>query len=464
MSSATSEAIESGPAERSRISQWQAAGWGVGSLATATMLLAPSGPMVFVLVSMVKLEPVFVGALVFAGKIVDVLTDPPVGALSDRTRSPLGRRRPWLLGSSFICGLVFALLFNIPDIGTTGIYIYVGCLLALHAVSYTCFQIPYMAMPAEMTDDYHQRTMVMSWRVVFMSVGNLAGAAGLGALAKSLGGEEATRASYGEAGVIIGCLITVLMLATFFFTKNTRSTQAVQGQDEIPLRQHLRWIVDNRPLLVLIGTKIAIYVGVFSSLATALFFYTSVLKLNESAFFMVMGLQMATTIAFMPVCNWLSKQIGKKPAYVLSLGGFGVVAATWLLAGPNEPTQLLLARAFCAGAFGAGAHLYGQSMLIDTFALDHQLTGQRREGVLSATFSFVEKMCMALGPFIVGALLSMLGFDKELAAKADQSDSAVLAIQIGYIWIPVACNVAAIFLLKFYHLSEQDLQKAGAPG
>ena len=59
---------------------------------------------------------------------------------------------------------------------------------------------------------------------------------------------------------------------------------------------------------------------------------------------------------------------------------------------------LLVLRAALLGVFGAGAHLYGQSMLIDTFALDHQITGQRREGVLAASFSFVEKACSALAP------------------------------------------------------------------
>jgi GPH family glycoside/pentoside/hexuronide:cation symporter len=196
---------------------------------------------------------------------------------------------------------------------------------------------------------------------------------------------------------------------------------------------------------------------VFSSLTTALFFFRSVLKLDETAFFMVFGAQMLTTIAFMPACNWLSRRIGKKPAYVLSLAGFAVVVGSWALAAPAEPTYLLLTRAVLAGAFGAGAHLYGQSMLIDTFALDYRLTGQRREGVLAAAFSFVEKSCMALAPFVVGFLLSTFGFDKNIDPAADQSSSAVFAIYLGFVAIPVACQAVAIALLKFYRLSEEEL-------
>ena len=75
---------------------------------------------------------------------------------------------------------------------------------------------------------------------------------------------------------------------------------------------------------------------------------------------------------------------------------------TWRLATPDEPMAVFVARALLIGAFAAGAHLYGQSMLMDTFAWDYKLTGVRREGVLSAAFSFVEKACLALGPLIVG--------------------------------------------------------------
>ena len=455
MSQTDSEQQGAGDQATGKVSNWLAAGWGFGSMATATMLNAPTAALLFFLVTLIKLDPLAVGTLIFAGKMLDVLTDPPIGALSDKTRSKFGRRRPWLLGSSFACGIAFTVLFNVPELSVTATYVYIGIALALFAVTYTAFQVPYMAMPTEMTDDYHQRTKIMSWRVVFMSLGNLAGII-FAAVAEQLGND---RAAYGEAAIYFGAAISVAMLATFFFTAGSRQTEPSPGQDEVSVKQHIAWLFINRPLLILMGTKVAIYLGVFSSITTALFFYNSVLKLDAKTFGMVMGFQMLTTILFMPVCNWVSRRIGKKPAYAVSLVGFALVMSSWLLAQPNEALPLLLSRAFLLGAFGAGAHLYGQSMLIDTFALDHKLTGQRREGVLAAAFSFVEKFCMALAPFIVGALLSTLGFDKELGAAADQPASAVMAIYIGFIGVPVLCQMAAIILLKFYHLTEADLQQ-----
>ncbi|MEC9375313.1 MAG: MFS transporter [Pseudomonadota bacterium] len=439
-----------------RVSIWTAAGWGFGSMATSTMLNAPTAALLFFLVTIVKLDPLIVGGLIFAGKILDVLTDPPIGSLSDKTRSRFGRRRPWLLGSSFVCGLSFALLFNIPELSDVGSYIYIAFALGFFAIAYTTFQVPYMAMPTEMTDDYHQRTMIMSWRVVFMSVGNVVGTGGFAALAKNLGGGSQ---GYGDAAIYFGVFISLAMFLTFFFTKNTRQTEATPGNKKISIHQHITWLKLNKPLMILMAAKIGIFLGVFASLTTALFFFKSLLKLDEQTFFMVFGLQMVTSILFIPACNWIAKWIGKKPAYIISLLGFCIIVASWLFAEPNEPTPLLLIRAVLLGIFGAGAHLYGQSMLVDTFALDHRLTGERREGVLAASFSFVEKGCAALAPLIVGALLSGMGFNKELDPIADQPPSAIQAIYIGFIWIPIACQLLVVFLLQFYHLTEKDLQE-----
>jgi GPH family glycoside/pentoside/hexuronide:cation symporter len=429
-----------------------AAGWGLGSFATSTMLNGVAVVMLFYLVNFAKVEPFVAGALLFGAKLLDVFTDPPMGIISDRTRSKLGRRRPYMLGASFFCGLAFAILFNIPEATVNLTVVYTGFALALYAVAYTAFQVPYMAMPAEMTDDYHQRTKIMSWRVIFMTIGNIVGFAGVPVLVATLGeGREA----YGTMGLIVGAVITVAMFTCFLTTGGARQTES--APERIGLKRHLAMLGENRPLLILIGTKIAIYVGLSSNIAVALFFISSVLKMGPAQFGIYAGVSALTTIAFMPVCAWFARKIGKKRAYVISLIGFCCGILTWLLATPEESMVLFAGRGFLIGVFGAGAHLYGQSMLVDTFAWDYKLTGIRREGVLAASFSFVEKACMAIGPLIVGVLLSSMGFDKNLAPSADQSASAVQAMHLGFIWVPILCQIVSITLLKYYTLDEKDL-------
>ena len=223
-------------------------------------------------------------------------------------------------------------------------------------------------------------------------------------------------------------------------------------------RQQLEWLLNNKPLLVLMGTKITIYIGLASNIAVAMFFFAGVMKFGGKMLGLFLVIQSLTSIACLPLAARLSRRIGKKPAYIASLVGFSCMVLTWLLASPDEATAIFVGRAVLLGMFGAGAHLYGQSMLMDTFAWDYRLTGVRREGVLAASFSFVEKACMALGPLIIGVLFSSMGFDKNLPATAEQSASAVQAMYLGFIWIPVGMQIISITLLRFYRLTEAELE------
>lgn len=431
-----------------------AAAWGLGTFATTTMLNGVSVVLLYFLVTFVKVEPVIAGAMLFGSKLLDVFTDPPMGILSDRTRSRWGRRRPYLLGASLFCGLSFAMLFSVPEsAGNSGVYLYVSLALVLYALSYTVFQVPYMAMPAEMTSDYHERTRVMSWRVVFMTLGNMVGSAGAPGLVKLLGED---RAAYADMGLIIGALIFAAMLICAVGTRGAKFTTA--DEITVPFADQIGWLWRNKPLLVLMGIKIAIYTGISSFVAVMLFFIYSVLKKGPEVLVVYSLVQTASTIAFTPACAWLSRQIGKKPAYVLCLLGFAAGLMTWLLATPDESMWVLAVRALFIGAFAAGSFLYGNSMLIDTFAYDYQISGMRREGVLSAAFSFVEKASLALGPLLIGALLSGMGFDKDLDPTEDQTPSAVRAMYIGFIWIPAGCQLVAAMLLRFYRLKKSDLE------
>jgi len=131
---------------------------------------------------------------------------------------------------------------------------------------------------------------------------------------------------------------------------------------------------------------------------------------------------------------------------------------TWMLATPEEPLWVFAARSAVLGALNAGLFLHSNSVLVDTFAYDSRLAGQRREGLLSAAFAFVEKISLAFGPLVVGALLSGMGFDRNLPPTANQSASAVQAMWIGFLWIPIASQLGALLLMQFYRLRESDFR------
>jgi GPH family glycoside/pentoside/hexuronide:cation symporter len=430
-----------------------AAFWGLGAFGTTTMLNALSLVLLYFLVNIVKMEPVIAGGLLFATKVFDAVTDPPMGMISDRTRSRWGRRRPWFLVGSFICGLSFALLFNVPEgAGLDAAYVYTGAVLLLFTLGYTVFTVPYMAMPGEMTDDYHERNRLMSWRTVFMTVGTLTGGAGAPGLVAALGND---RAAYGEMGIILGIVVFLAMFFTFLGTAGAR--QVPRDPEPVSFFRNLVLLGRNLPLLVLLATKVALYVGLAAFTAVMLFFFSSVLKSGPAALGIYFVTFSAATILFTPVMVWVGRRVEKKRAYLVCLTAYGLGMLSWLAATPGEPLPLVLARAIWLGGLNAGLFLYGYSMLVDTYAWDAKVTGLRREGFLASTISFVEKFSMAVGPLVIGALLSSMGFDKDLAPTDDQSPSAVQAMVIGFVWIPFGCQLVAAGLLYWYRLGRRDL-------
>jgi GPH family glycoside/pentoside/hexuronide:cation symporter len=436
-----------------------AAFWGLGAFATTTMLNGVSIVLLFFLVNFVKIEPAVAGGLLFASKLFDALIDPPIGLLSDRTVSRFGRRRPWLLGASFFCGLSFALLFNVPGTADqAGTYAFLAGWLFVYTVAYAVFAVPYLAMPGEMTDDYHERSRLMSWRTVFMTFGNLMGSAVPPLLVKQFGGD---RAAYGEMGIVLGLVIFAAMFLTFQGTAGARN----RDRDPAPLSllENFRLLRGNQPLLVLMATKILLYIGLAAFTAVLLFFFSSLLKKDAEAVGGFFGVFSVATILFTPLQLRIGRRVEKRKAYLVCMGAYGVGMLSWLLATPAEPNAVLYLRALWLGAFNAGLFLFGYSMLVDTYAWDHQVTGLRREGFLASAISFVEKFSLAVGPLLIGALLSAMGFDKNLDPSADQSAGARQAIVIGFVWIPVVTQLLAMVLLRWYRLDQTDLAAPGVP-
>jgi GPH family glycoside/pentoside/hexuronide:cation symporter len=450
---------ESDSAVAGRVPTRIAAFWGLGTFGTTTILNGIAVALLFYLVTYLKIEPVVAGGMLFVAKLLDVFVSPPMGLLSDRTRSRFGRRRPYLLGGSFLCGLAFALLFNVPAAASgAGVYVWVAFALMLYVVAYTAFQVPYMAMPAEMTDDYHERSRIMTYRVVFLTLGNMMGVAGCPGLVSAFG---ADRAAYGKMGWVVGAVVAATLLLTFLGTRGARE-RAAQART-LAWRSHLRSLLANRPLLVMLAVMVCVYAGISAFTAVMLFFINSVLK-KPPALLAVFGLANAAgTLLFVPLQLWVSRHLEKRTAYCVSLTGAATVMLTWLASGPGEGTAAFALRAFAMGACSAGLFLNSNSMTVDAFAYDYRISGVHREGLLAATVSFVEKISLAFGPLVIGALLSAMGFDKDLPTTADQSPDAVRAMYIGFLWIPFASQVASFVLMQFYPLTRRDFEApAGA--
>lgn len=421
-------------------------GWGVGSLGASTLINGVTFLALYYFTRVLGLEPALAAGLIFVAKLYSIVTDPVMGVLSDRIRSSAGRRRPFLLAGAVVSTLAFAALFNPPDWSGAALAAWCAGALILYATGFSLFIIPYLAMPAEMTGSYHERSRLMSARVVFASLGILGGGAVAPVLVSAFGGG---RPGYSAMSIALAALIGATMAASWAGTRGARHTEHVPS--DVGVRGQIASAARNRPFAFLIGSKLAHLFGVAVSNSSLLFVITLVLGRPESAagFF---GLAAAAgTMVAMPAWLAMTRRYGKRNTYIAGVALYLPVILSWLAADAAEPTWTLVLRGLAIGLVTGGLTLTAQAMLPDTIEHDARTTGMRREGSFAAVYSAVEKTASALGPLALGLVLSATARASDDAASAD-------AVRLAAALIPAAASALSALILLGYGLDKERRQ------
>ena len=428
--------------------------WGFGTLGTVMMINSLTALYMFFLVGVVGIDPVLAGGLIFASKIFDWLTDPLMGWISDRTNTRWGRRRPYLFGSSFLCAASMVLLFNLPTF-ESGFWqaAYIEAMLLFFALALTTFNVPYLAMPAEMTDSYTERSSIMSYRALFMPFGTFIGTAVAGIIVESYGGD---RAAYGIVGWFLAAIAFIAMMTCVIGTRNAHFVNSLKAV-KVPLKDQIMFFLTNRPFVILGAFKIGQFLQIAIGGSSILFFFVQVLQRGEGALapfgLFYVGASILTVPAWLPIIKWL----GKRETCMIGLAIQSLAFMSWAMATPTEPDWVLYLRAAILGGTISGIIICGQSMILDVIEYDRRISGLNREGLASAAFSCLEKTMYALGPLILGGLLSYYGYDQTLPKDVAQPESAATAITLGMAWIPGICSLVMLALLLAYDLTEKKI-------
>ncbi|AOL24009.1 glycoside/pentoside/hexuronide:cation symporter, GPH family [Erythrobacter litoralis] len=433
-------------------------GWGSGAFGISLLMNGISGLILLFAASILQIEPALAGTVIFLAKLIDVVTDPMVGVWSDRFESPRGRRRPFLFWGAIMAAASFALIFTTPMLGSqylTAAWLFI--VLSFYAIGYTIYNIPYMAMPAEMTEDYHERSSIHAFRMVFVSLGSLIAGAGVKVVLEWLGKTEAQ--SWAIVGLICAALIFASLMTAYYATARARFTHGEGKSDKSNMTQLVEEfgaVKQNRHFLRLISVKFAQLMGVQTTAAAFAYFFVQSLgrDFNTLAIFGVTVT--ASTILCAPLLVMLSRHIGKKNAYYLAAGTNVLYALSWSLASEGEPIWAIVLRGALVGLAFSGNVVMAMSMLTDIINADAERTGVRREGAFTALYSFVEKLTGALGPLIVGFALSFAGFDNKLPFDVPQGGDVDTALLVSVSWLPAVFGVIAMLLLSGYRLSEDD--------
>lgn len=437
-------------------------GFGVGTVGVSILLQTVTIYLPVMMATVLGLSPAIAGYLLTGSKLFDIFLDMWIGAKSDRTQHKWGRRRPFLLVGAIVATISFLFMFNPLFGGDTATIISIGVVLLVYSAGYSLFAVPYMAMPAEMTDGYHQRTSLLSYRTFFIAVGQTISVSGAAWIISKFGGD---RAAFSAMSVLLAVVMLGAMLTTFFATAKARIVERVETVKKVNFFKHARLLVENRPFVLLIAAKFCLLLGVASVTTTQLLFFLNVAKIGYQGLVWV-GIASNLLLALsMPFWLWAGRRYGKKNAYIVSILIYTVSVLSWLLVQESEPMQWVALRGALKGFATGGLLLLGTAMLPDTMDFDRSRTGLRREGVFSGMYAIIEKLAFAVGPAVVGVYLTVMGYIPTMRGQlVQQPESAVNALFFGVAILPAILAVIGIVLLLFYDLDEKKLNEARAAG
>jgi glycoside/pentoside/hexuronide:cation symporter, GPH family len=429
-------------------------GYGLGSVATGAFGTVPGLMLLPYLTDTLGVAAAVAGVVVFLPKAWDVVLNPVAGRISDRHVSPAGPRRPFLLRAGMALTACFALLFAGPPLGSTALEAsYVVVLFLACATAYAFFQVPFVAMPAEITDSYEERTRLLSWRVALLALTILVSGASAPAIRDALGGH----AGYRVMGVFVAVLILAGTTAAYVGTRRAPvGTVSAAGGT---LAEQLRVVGQAGEFRVLLTTFVLQALATGSMLAGVDYLARHVLD-SSSASTVLFVCFVGPALLLTPAWAVVGGRIGKKRGYVAASLVLATGAALLVVA-EQVPPAVVFAATGLVGVGYAGAQVFPMSMLADVAAVDAARTGENRTGVFTGVWTAGETLGLALGPGVFGLVLALGGYVSSTDGDAAQPASAVTAIVLGFSLLPAALTLLSLVWLRRYSLNAEDVAHSG---
>ncbi|HWR84468.1 MAG TPA: MFS transporter [Rhodoglobus sp.] len=428
--------------------------YAIGSLGTGGFATLPGLVLVFFLTDTLGVAALAAGVLVTLAKVWDVLIDPVIGGRSDRSLARHGTRRTGMIVGAVALPVFFVLTFAVPA-GTpplvAGIWVMLAFLLT--ATAFSLFQVPYIALPAELATGYDERTRLVSARVVVLTVAILLFGAGGPEIRDAFGDDE--HLGYLVMAVAAGAVIGLGMLVS--------SSVAPRGAPGVPVRDHsiladyrtgLDALRRSAPFRSLLLTFLLQGLATGLMLAGGQYVATWVLGTGVALLFAAL---IAPALLFAPIWAVIARRIGKERAFVAASIVFGVAALTIVLL-IWYPGLWVIAPVAVAGAGYAGMQSLPMSMLPDVISHDARTHGDGAAGSFGGVWTAGETTGMALGATVLTIVLAASGYVESTAgAQVAQPPSAIAGIVIAFSAVPAVILAASLLTFSRYPLRKADI-------
>jgi len=404
------------------------------------------------------------GLAIFLALVVDSVWDPMVGYFSDHLRTRWGRRHPLMYGAALPVAASYFLLWNPPaGLGQGALFAWLLCVSIGVRMLITLYETPSTALVAELTEDYDERTRLLSLRYMFGWWGGL----GVAVLAYQVflpaGGGQLAAPGYRYYGMAASLIMFVSMLVSALGTHGQiprlKQPPAMQAASLGTALRELIETLSNRSFLSLFAGAITYAAAAGLAASLSIYIYTFVWELDSTHIGYLNWPYFGSALVAAALAPALARAIGKKRAAITTsiaallmaplplalrlLGWFpdnGSEALFWTLMFfyPLEVVLIVMSTALVS------------AMVADVVEESELATGRRSEGVFFAARSFAHKSVSGFGLFLATILLGVVGFPEGAASPSDVEPAVIRRLAGIYIaFIVLAYGLSIAFYARY---------------
>lgn len=429
--------------------------YAIGSLGTGGFATLPGLVLIYFLTDTLGVLPLVAGVLVTIAKVWDVLIDPVIGARSDHSLAVTGSRRRFMVLGAVLLPVFFILTFAVPaglDPLVSGLWVLVAFMAT--ATAFSLFQVPYIALPAEIADSYDQRTRLLSVRVIVLTLAILLFGAG-GPSLRKLGGEN-EHLGYLLMAIVAGLVIGIGMLIASRSAVTVPTVERQKSSIAENYRTGLAVLRRSQPFRALLLTFALQGLATGIMLAGAQYVARWVLG-DEGSVDVLFASLIAPALLFAPVWQGIARRIGKERGFVIASVLFGIAALS-LVGMVWAPGAWIFVSVGLAGAGYAGMQSLPMAMLPDVISHDAATSGPGSAGSFGGVWTAGETTGMALGATALTIVLALTGYAESRGTElVTQSSTAITGIVLAFSAVPAVILALSLVSFSRYRLRKVDI-------
>ncbi|HZZ69769.1 MAG TPA: MFS transporter [Phenylobacterium sp.] len=376
-----------------------------------------------------------VGTALFISRSADVVLDPLIGYLSDRTGGRLGARKPWVIAGALLTMVSTWFLFAPPP--HPG-FIYFLVWYALIYMGWSLIEVPHLAWGLELSRETSVRSRVLTFRGLAMGI------AALGYVVLPLLPIFKTTAVTGETLRVMAWVVVAATPLCMVAALWAPAGVPVRREDHYNLKDLLSIVRGNPPLWMFLGGFVlwGLSTGMFGTLT---FLYLSTYLGLAKQFVFIFGFLTICQLASLPLAPWIIRKLGNREVWAGSMV-LGVMSFVLILLLPKGSAAVVPMLALCVpiGVSNALTLIGYTSVLGDVIDYDTWRTGKKRAAVYSGLLTFVQKVNVIPGGAIALIIVGLVGYQPKLGAA--NTPHAILGLKLAYVVAPIVLfGLSALF-------------------